>query len=251
MESELFGHEKGAFTDARTMKRGLVEVADGGTLFLDEVAELPLGLQAKLLRFLEDHGFRRVGATEDRTVDVRVVAATNRELQREVDEGRFREDLYYRLRVLPLTLPPLRHRKGDVPVLVAAFLQRLNAELGTAVREVDPEAMALLEAYPWPGNVRELRNVVERAVLLADGSIIHPGLLPAEIRSGGRDPDGEEGVAGLELGPEGIDMDALERQLLQEALRRSDGNRTEAGRLLGLSRHQVRNRLLKYGMTDA
>ena len=251
MESELFGHEKGAFTDARTMKRGLVEVADGGTLFLDEVAELPLGLQSKLLRFLEDHTFRRVGAVEDRTVDVRVVAATNRELQREVDEGRFREDLYYRLRVLPLTLPPLRHRKGDVPVLVAAFLQRLNAELGTAVRDVDPEAMALLDAYAWPGNVRELRNVVERAVLLADGSTIHPGLLPSEIRSGRSAPGHPEGVPGLELGPEGIDMDALERQLLEEALRRADGNRTEAGRLLGLSRHQVRNRLLKYGMTDA
>ena len=254
MESELFGHEKGAFTDARTMKRGLVEVADRGTLFLDEVAELPLGLQSKLLRFLEDHTFRRVGAVDDRTLDVRVVAATNRELQREVDEGRFREDLYYRLRVLPLTLPPLRHRRGDVPVLVAAFLSRLNGELGRSVREVDPEAMALLEAYSWPGNVRELRNVVERAVLLADGPVLDPGLLPAEIR-GGRTPDGrpeaERALERLDLGPNGIDMESLERRLLEEALLRSEGNRTEAGRLLGLSRHQIRNRLLKYGMTDA
>ncbi|HSG49805.1 MAG TPA: sigma-54 dependent transcriptional regulator [Longimicrobiales bacterium] len=248
MESELFGHEKGAFTDARTLKRGLVEVANGGTLFLDEIGELTPSLQSKLLRFLEDRTFRRLGSTEDRTVDARIVAATNRDLQAAVESGAFREDLYYRLRVLPLTLPPLRRRRGDVPALVAAFLDSFNRELGRRVVEVDPEASRLLEAYAWPGNVRELRNVVERAVLLGDGPVLTPDLLPPEIR---REQPPQQASSGmLELGPEGIDLDDLERRLLEEALRRADGNRTEAGRLLGLSRHQIRNRLKKYGIDD-
>jgi DNA-binding NtrC family response regulator len=249
MESELFGHEKGAFTDARTLKRGLVEVAHGGTLFLDEIAELTPSLQSKLLRFLEDRTFRRLGATEDRIVDVRIVAATNRDLQAEVERGGFREDLYYRLRVLPMTLPPLRRRRGDVPALVAAFLESFNKELGRSVQEVDPEASRLLEAYPWPGNVRELRNVVERAVLLAEGPTLTPDLLPPEIRQG--HSPGSDRLGSLELGPDGIDLDDLERRLLEEALRRAEGNRTEAGRLLGLSRHQIRNRLKKYGIDES
>jgi len=248
MESELFGHEKGAFTDARTLKRGLVEVANGGTLFLDEIGELTPSLQSKLLRFLEDRTFRRLGSTEDRTVDARIVAATNRDLQAAVESGAFREDLYYRLRVLPLTLPPLRRRRGDVPALVAAFLDGFNKELGRGVVEVDPEASRLLEAYSWPGNVRELRNVVERAVLLADGPVLTPDLLPPEIRR--EEPPGSAPMGTLDLGPDGIDLDDLERRLLEEALRRADGNRTEAGRLLGLSRHQIRNRLKKYGIDD-
>jgi DNA-binding NtrC family response regulator len=249
MESELFGHEKGAFTDARTTKRGLVEVAQGGTLFLDEIAELTPALQSKLLRFLEDHTFRRVGGTEDRTVDVRVVAATNRDLQEEVETGRFREDLYYRLRVLPLTLPPLRRRRGDVPALVAAFIDGYNKELGRSVEGVDPEASELLEAYPWPGNVRELRNVIERAVLLSEGPILTPDLLPPEVRRGGSESG--SWVGSFELGPDGIDLEELERRLLEEALRQAEGNRTRAGLLLGLSRHQIRNRLHKYGMADS
>ncbi|UCC26257.1 MAG: sigma-54-dependent Fis family transcriptional regulator [Gemmatimonadales bacterium] len=249
MESELFGHEKGAFTDARTTKRGLVEVAHGGTLFLDEIAELTPALQSKLLRFLEDHTFRRVGATEDRTVDVRVVAATNRNLQAEVETGRFREDLYYRLRVLPITLPPLRQRRGDVAALVAAFIAAFNKELGRAVEGVDPETQQVLEAYSWPGNVRELRNVVERAVLLSDGPILTTDLLPPEVRRGGS--GGEGSLTTVELGPSGIDLEELERHLLEEALRQAHGNRTQAGRLLGLSRHQIRNRLHKYGMADS
>ncbi|MDT8341865.1 MAG: sigma-54 dependent transcriptional regulator [Longimicrobiales bacterium] len=251
MESELFGHEKGAFTDARTLKRGLVEVAGGGTLFLDEIGELTPALQSKLLRFLEDRTFRRLGATEDRTVDARIVAATNRSLEAEVEAGRFREDLYYRLRVLPLTLPPLRRRKGDVPALVAAFLESFNRELGKAVVEVDPEAARLLEAHRWPGNVRELRNVVERAVLLADGPRLTPELLPPEIREPDARPPASAGAPAFELGPDGIDLDDLERRLLEAALERADGSRTEAGRLLGLSRHQIRNRLKKYGIEDA
>jgi len=249
MESELFGHEKGAFTDARTRKRGLVEVAEGGTLFLDEIGELSLGLQGKLLRFLEERTFRRVGGTVDLEVDTRIVAATNRDLAGEVDEGRFREDLYYRLRVLPVTLPPLRHRRDDVQPLVFAFIDVFNAEFGKHVREVDPSTMAFLEHYAWPGNVRELRNVVERAVLLTDEETLRSDVLPPEVRTTSP-PKGTPGL-GVDLGSDGVDLHAIERELLDEALRRSGGNRTEAGRLLGLSRHQVRNRLRKYGMVDS
>jgi DNA-binding NtrC family response regulator len=245
MESELFGHEKGAFTDARTLKRGLVEVAGGGTLFLDEIGELSLSLQSKLLGFIEDKSFRRVGGTTDLKADVRVIAATNRHLEDEVAEGRFRQDLFYRLRVLPIELPPLRHRRSDIPALTAAFLDRFNQEFGKRVRGTSREAAELLERYPWPGNVRELHNVVERAVLLTEGEEITVESLPPEVRSAGEE-DG--GTAPFTLGPGGVDIEELERELLLEALRRAEGNRTEAGRLLGLSRHQIRNRLKKYGV---
>ncbi|MDH5588629.1 MAG: sigma-54 dependent transcriptional regulator [Gemmatimonadota bacterium] len=245
MESELFGHEKGAFTDARTLKRGLVEVADGGTLFLDEIAELSPAVQGKLLRFLEDHVFRRVGGIEDRKVDVRVIAATNRILEDEVEAGRFREDLFYRLRVLPIELPPLRHRRSDIPLLVRAFVVRFAAEFGKEIREVDAEAMELIEGYGWPGNVRELCNVVERAVLLTDDRTVHAGALPAELRA---KAEGSAGRAVPALTPAGLDLAQLERRLLGEALEMAEGNRSEAGRLLGLSRHQIRNRLRKFGV---
>ena len=246
MESELFGHEKGAFTDARTMKRGLVELAEGGTLFLDEIGELDLGLQAKLLRFIEEKTFRRVGGTKDLTVDARVVAATNRDLEKEVEEDRFREDLYYRLRVFPIRLPPLRERPSDIPALVRTFVDEFNTQFGRQIESVDPEAMELLKKYRWPGNVRELRNLLERSVLLADGPVLGPSMLPAQV-TGGAPTRGDPAV---ELGPEGLDFEELEQTLLQEALRRAEGNRTEAGRLLGMSRHQVRNRLKKYGMDE-
>jgi two-component system response regulator AtoC len=245
MESELFGHEKGAFTDARSLKRGLVEVAAGGTLFLDEIGELSLGVQSKLLRFIEDRTFRRVGGTEDLQVDVRIVAATNRRLEDEVAEGRFRADLFYRLRVLPIELPPLRHRASDIPLLATAFIERFNAEFGKRVDGLSAEALAMLHQHSWPGNVRELLNVIERAVLLTEGRAISPEVLPPEISHSG--PAAERPGA-FELGPEGVDLDRLERDLLMEALSRAEGNRTEAGRLLGLSRHQIRNRLRKYGV---
>ena len=245
MESELFGHEKGAFTDARTLKRGLVEVANGGTLFLDEIGELSPGVQSKLLGFIEDKTFRRVGGTDDLRVDVRVIAATNRRLEEEVAAGRFREDLFYRLRVLPIELPPLRHRASDVPLLAAAFVDRFNREFGKKVKGLTPDAQELLESYRWPGNVREICNVVERAVLLTEGDHVDVDSLPPEVRS-----QGEEGEhpGSFSLGPAGVDLEQLERELLMEALRVAEGNRTEAGRLLGLSRHQIRNRLKKYGV---
>ncbi len=245
MESELFGHEKGAFTDARTMKRGLVELADGGTLFLDEIGELSLGLQGKLLRFIEEKTFRRVGGTKDLKVDARLVAATNRDLEDEVEADRFREDLYYRLRVFPIRLPPLRERPSDIPALVKTFVGEYCTQFGKRITEVQPEAMELLVAYRWPGNVRELRNLIERTILLADGPVLEPEMLPAHVRGRATVVDPV-----LELGPEGVDFEELEQSLLRAALRRAEGNRTEAGRLLGMSRHQVRNRLNKYGMDE-
>jgi two-component system, NtrC family, response regulator AtoC len=241
MESELFGHEKGAFTDARTMKRGLVELAEGGTLFLDEIGEIGLRLQGKLLRFIEEKRFRRVGGTKDLVVDARLVAATNRDLEREVEAGMFREDLYYRLRVFPIRLPPLRERPSDIPALVTTFVDEFNRQFGKKIRQVTPEAMEVLKRYRWPGNVRELRNLIERTVLLADGLALTPAMLPAQVT--GRAP-----TPPVELGAEGVDFESLERALLEAALRRAEGNRTEAGRLLGMSRHQVRNRLKKYGL---
>jgi two-component system, NtrC family, response regulator AtoC len=245
MESELFGHEKGAFTDARTMKRGLVELADGGTLFLDEIGELSLGLQGKLLRFIEEKTFRRVGGTKDLHVDARLVTATNRDLEQEVAEDRFREDLYYRLRVFPIRLPPLRERPSDIPALVKTFVGEYANQFGKRITAVDPEAMEHLTSYRWPGNVRELRNMIERTILLADGPVLKPDMLPPQVL--GRSVSKESSV---ELGPEGLDFEELEQSLLRAALRRAEGNRTEAGRLLGMSRHQVRNRLNKYGMDE-
>jgi DNA-binding NtrC family response regulator len=246
MESELFGHEKGAFTDAHTMKRGLVEVAEGGTLFLDEIAELSSRLQGTLLRFIEEKAFRRVGGTEDLTVDARLVAATNRDLEREVEQGGFRADLYYRLSVVTVEIPPLRERPADVEALAKHFVATFAGEFGKEILKIDPAALELLQRSRWPGNVRELKNVVERGVLLAPGDTLTPDLLPAEIRSPGRRSD----ASGPELGPEGIDLESLEEELVRRALRRTEGNQTAAGELLGLSRHQVRRRVEKYGLDE-
>jgi two-component system, NtrC family, response regulator AtoC len=245
MDSELFGHEKGAFTDARTMKRGLVELAEGGTLFLDEIGEIGLRLQGKLLRFIEEKTFRRVGGTKDLVVDARVVTATNRDLEREVAAGTFREDLYYRLKVFPIRLPPLRERASDIPALVKTFVDEFNRQFGKRITDVAPETMEILKKYRWPGNVRELRNLIERTVLLADGPVLQPAMLPSQMVGPVADPDPV-----VRLGSEGVDFEALERSLLEAALRRAEGNRTEAGRLLGMSRHQVRNRLKKYGLDE-
>ena len=243
IESELFGHEKGSFTDAQARKRGLVELAHGGTLFFDEIGELPLRTQGKLLQFLEDKVFRRLGGTQDLTVRARIVAATNRHLREEVREGRFREDLYYRLNVVPLMLPPLRERPEDIEALARHFLRRFAAEMGKRVDGISPAAMQLLREHRWPGNVRELRNVIERGVLLSTGQELSVESLPADLRAGS-EPLANSG----QLGAAGTDLAALERQLLVQALERSGGSRTEAGKLLGLSRHQVRARLKKFGL---
>jgi len=243
MESELFGHEKGAFTDAHAAKRGLVEMADGGTLFLDEVGELTPGVQAKLLRFIEEKTFRRLGGTRDLVVDVRIMAATNRDLAAEVAAGRFRADLFYRLRVIPITLPPLRERREDILPLVKHFVAHFDREFGKKVREIAPEAQAMLAAYPWPGNVRELRNVIERAVLLTDGETIGARELPPEVAAPMERP-----AAAAALPSDGVKLDEVERRLLVEALDRAHGNQSHAAELLGLSRHQVRTRMKRYGL---
>jgi two-component system, NtrC family, response regulator AtoC len=240
LESELFGHEKGAFTDAKGQKKGLLEQADGGTAFLDEIGEIAPVLQAKLLRFLEEKAFRRVGGSDDLRVDVRIVAATNRNLEKAVHDGRFREDLYYRLRVLPVELPPLREREGDVLLLASHFVDGFNHEFKKSIRGFVPDARAALETYPWPGNVRELRNVLERAVLLAEHDLLEREDVLALTRA--------PMSAGFQLPAGGLDLEQLERDLLAQALRRSGGNQTRAGKLLGLNRDQIRYRVEKFGL---
>jgi DNA-binding NtrC family response regulator len=241
LESELFGHERGAFTDARQQKRGLLETADGGTVFLDEIGEMTPGLQAKLLRFLEERTFKRVGGLHDIKVDVRVIAATNRDLEDEVRAGKFREDLFYRLQVMPVRLPPLRERVGDIPLLVAHYVDRYNREFRKRVRGLQPAAQALLDQYGWPGNVRELRNAIERAMLLADHGLLGIEDFATLSRSTTSTP--------FRLPPEGVNLETVERQLLVQALERANGNQTQAGHLLGINRDQVRYRIEKFGLT--
>jgi transcriptional regulator with PAS, ATPase and Fis domain len=241
LESELFGHERGAFTDARQQKRGLFETAAGGTIFLDEIGEMTPALQGKLLRFLEEKTFKRVGGLSDVKVDVRVIAATHRNLAQAVRDGRFREDLYYRLGMMPITLPPLRDRTGDVPRLTEHFVAAFNREFKKNVTGVTPAAMKALEAYPWPGNVRELRNAVERAMLLAEGDVLGPEhftmlAAPTPVSSG------------FSLPAEGVNLETLERDLLVQALQRAHGNQTQAAQLLGMNRDQIRYRLEKFGL---
>jgi two-component system response regulator AtoC len=248
LESELFGHEKGAFTDARVLKKGLFELADGGTVFLDEIGDLSPGLQGKLLRVLEDKSFRRVGGTRDIRVAVRIVAATNKDLAEEVRCGRFRSDLYFRLRVIPLEIPPLRERSEDILPLAESFLQHFNREFRKSVSGFAPAAALRLQAYAWPGNVRELRNAIERAVLLSDGGPLGLRDLPKEI-SGDAGP-GSRGGAAFRLPSAGLVLDELVRDLVVQALERSRGNRTRAAALLGLNRDQIRYRIEKFGLED-
>jgi len=240
LESELFGHERGAFTDARQQKRGLLESADGGTVFLDEIGEMAPALQAKLLRFLEEKTFKRVGGVADIRVDVRVVAATNRKLDEEVKRGRFRDDLFYRLNVLPIVLPPLRARGEDIPALVNYFVDSYNTEFRKRVKGVTPDAMKRLQTYGWPGNIRELRNAVERAMLLVEGDSLNAEQFPAA--SGGASALTE----GVELPAGGVDLEQLERSLVVQALERSGWNQTRAATLLGLNRDQIRYRIEKF-----
>jgi DNA-binding NtrC family response regulator len=238
LESELFGYERGAFTDARQQKRGLLESADGGTVFLDEIGEMPAVLQAKLLRFLEEKVLRRVGGSADIRVDVRVVAATNRTLEDEVRAGRFREDLFYRLNVLPLKLPPLRAHREDLPALIAFYIEIFNREFKKNVKGVSDAALRLLSGYGWPGNVRELRNAVERAMLLTASDTLEADQFP------------QAAVLDLthvvELPPHGLDLEEVERSLVIQALDRTQGNQTRAAKLLGLNRDQIHYRIEKF-----
>ena len=254
LESELFGFEAGAFTGAKRRKKGLLEVADKGTLFLDEIGEMPLKMQAKILRVLETNSLRRVGGTSDIEVDVRFIAASNRDLRAAIDEGSLRRDLYYRLGVVVIELPPLRERIEDLELFVAAFIKEFDQTMGKGVAGVSDEVLRLMRHYDWPGNIREVRNVIERALVLCDGPEIQPAHLPAELSDGygypGR-PQSQD--PHIDLLSDGVDLAELvsdmERRLIRDAMDRTGGNQTEAAELLSISRDQLRYRLEKYGLS--
>jgi DNA-binding NtrC family response regulator len=284
MEAELFGHERGAFTDAKESRMGLFEAADGGFLFLDEVGDLELSLQGKLLKAVEERTVRRVGGTRDRKIDVRILAATNRNLERDAQQERFRRDLYFRLAVIILHLPPLRDRGEDVLVLAEHYLERFNAKYGKEVRRIDPRARERLLAYPWPGNVRELSHVIERAVLWSRGTVLDPEQLSlatsapaatpgsgsAVTSVGGGAGSGDQTAGALasrpvssdavngsgpeghgnrgETPPPGTDLEGWERAMIVQALKECDGNQTRAAQRLGISRDTLRYRLKKHGL---
>ncbi len=247
LESELFGHKRGAFTDAVSDRRGLFEEADGGTLFLDEIGELPPSLQVKLLRVLEDGRIRRLGESKDLEVDVRIVAATHRDLMAESKANRFREDLFYRLNVLPISVPPLRERKEDIPLLIEHFIARNNTRLGTEIGGVDGDARRLLYEYAWPGNVRELENTIERAMVLAEGAKIHASDLPERVRDV-RDPIKLQ----LSSGELSIKKTTrfIEEVLIRRALQKTKGNRTRAAELLEISHRALLYKIKDYELTE-
>jgi two-component system, NtrC family, response regulator AtoC len=251
MESELFGHEKGAFTDARSQKKGMFEMADGGTLFLDEVSEMTLGMQAKLLRVLEGQSFRRVGGVKNITVDVRVIVASNRNLEEAVRGSKFRQDLYFRLAIIPVTLRPLREHKDDIPALLDHFIQHYNQKFRKNIQGLTKEAEELLLNYDWPGNIRELKNAIERVMILAEGNRVATKYLPIRISEGGVLPvplaDGQ-GNGGIQLPSGGTSLYDVERELIRQALEQSRGNKTTAAKLLRITRDTLRYKVKKYNL---
>ncbi len=249
IESELFGYEKGAFTDAKARKEGLFEQAEAGTLFLDEIGELELSLQAKLLRVLEEGSFRRVGGLKDLPLDVRVIAASNRDLKTESEAGRFRADLFYRLSVIQIDIPPLRERGDDIRVLAEHYMKNFKSRLRKNIDRIDSDALKAFARYRWPGNVRELRNVIERAMILEDGSEITAKYLPRALTGDHRTLDtlhmDSKNVDAVHLPVQGISLDEVEMSLVRQALERSGGNQTKAAELLDISRDQLRYRMKK------
>jgi DNA-binding NtrC family response regulator len=246
VESELFGHEKGAFTDARQAKTGLFELAHGGTIFLDEVGDMPTGAQGKLLQVLERRQLRRVGGVRDIDVDAHVIAATNRDLEVAVKEGTFREDLFYRLNVVPILTPPLRERREDITPLAFHFIDELCADIRLDPRLPNPAALRAMEAYDWPGNSRQMRNVLERIFLLHDGDTLELEQLPPEISGTAASPVSL--ASDFLLPEEGVDLNWLEGEMIRQALRASQGNQSRAARLLGISRDTLRYRIGKHGL---
>ncbi|RJO67513.1 MAG: sigma-54-dependent Fis family transcriptional regulator [Myxococcales bacterium] len=246
MESELFGHVKGAFTGAIATRKGRLKNAEGGTLFLDEVGELPAHMQVKLLRVLQTKEFEPVGSSKTEASDFRVIAATNKDLEREVEEGRFREDLYYRLNVIPLHIPPLRARRDDIPRLVEYFVERFNREKNCRIAGFADEAMSILHSYGWPGNIRELENIVERMVIIKQAGLVEASELPAKIKNGATLPAAE---LGGDLPDEGLDfndeVDKLERRMILMALKRTGGNRNQAAKVLNLNRTTLVEKIKK------
>ncbi len=248
LESELFGHQKGAFTGAVATKAGLFELADGGSIFLDEIGDMPLSLQAKLLRFLEERTFRRVGGTKEIEVDVRVIAATNQDLSKKMASGEFREDLFYRLSVIPVEIPPLRERSEDVIDLAQMFVDAYAVEFRKPITGIDPKMEDALRGHDWPGNVRELRNVIERAMILTDGPTLTVADFPRAISKEAR--SSAKTKAEMVLGPQGLDFEAFERDLIARALDLSKKNQSAAARLLHMSRDQIRYRMEKFDLHD-
>jgi two-component system, NtrC family, response regulator AtoC len=247
IESELFGHERGAFTDAKTTKKGLFELADGGTVLLDEVGDMKPALQAKLLRVLESREFQRVGGTQSISVDVRVTAATNKNLEEAVANGEFRQDLYYRLKVISLRMPSLREQAKDIPLLAEHYLRQFAEEFNKPLKRLSPEAANALQQYTWPGNVRELRNVIERLVILEHAEVVLPEHLPVELRLGTR----ANSRSLIQLPPGGVALTEVERELVCQAMERAGGNQGHAAELLGIERDALRRRLIKYGYLAA
>lgn len=247
LESELFGYEKGAFTGAVQTRQGKFEFADSGSLFLDEVGEMSLALQAKLLRVLQEQEFQRVGGTKDIKVSVRIIAATNKDLKEEVTGGRFREDLFFRLNVVHLRVPPLRERREDIPHLVAHFVEKFGAKLGRPLLAVEPEVMSSFYKYSWPGNIRELENVIERALVLSRGSSMSLEDLPPEIRES---PEIEEGINTLISWEKGLSetLDAIEERMIRQALKRADNVQAQAAKMLAISRSNLQYKMRKYGL---
>ena len=244
LESELFGYEKGAFSGATTSKPGKFELADRGTLFLDEIGDIPAAIQVKLLRVLQEKEFERLGGTKTLKVDVRLIAATNRDLRAALEEGTFREDLYYRLNVVPIDIPPLREHKEDIPALVKYFLEKFAKESGAEPKGVTPDALKLLVDFRWPGNVRELENVIQRGVTLSEGAAVDV----ADIHLDSRLPRASSNTAFVL--PEGMTLDQWEQETIREALKRANGNKSQAARMLGLSRNALRYRLSQMGVAD-
>jgi transcriptional regulator with PAS, ATPase and Fis domain len=247
IESELFGHERGAFTDAKSTKKGLFELADAGTVLLDEIGDMKPSVQAKLLRVLESKEFHRVGGTQPITVDVRVIAATNRNLEEAVACGEFRRDLYYRLKVISLRMPALREQSSDIPLLASHYLARFAEDYNKPLKQLAPASVKALEEHDWPGNVRELRNVIERLVILEHGDVIEMAQLPAELRMHTK----PQGRSLVELPPDGVALADVERELVRQAMERSGGNQSQAAEFLGIERDALRRRLIKYGYLTA
>ncbi|MEK6322507.1 MAG: sigma-54 dependent transcriptional regulator [Acidobacteriota bacterium] len=247
IESELFGHEKGSFTGAHTQKKGQFETADQGTLFLDEIGDLNISMQAKILRALQEREIMRVGGTKPIKVDVRVIAATNRDLEAMVKDGRFREDLYYRLNIIPIVIPPLRNRRDDIPSLVDFFVAKHSASSHRQITGLTAGARNLIMSYSWPGNVRQLESAIERAILLCEGSEIEVEDLPVEIRQEGT----SAAAFNFKLPPEGISFDEVERSLITQAMEQTNWNITRAAKLLGLSFRTLQYRLEKFGIKKA
>ena len=244
LESELFGHEKGSFTGAHAEKKGLFEIADRGTLFLDEIGELDVGMQAKLLRALQERKIRRVGGTHELSVDVRVIAATNRDLRAMVADGRFRDDLYYRINVLSIDVPPLRERREDIPVLIDYFLKKHTKNASRLISGLTPDTKKLMNEYSWPGNVRQLESAIERAILLSEGDLITTEDLPTEVRQ----DVGPASEGAFKLPSEGINFEDVERNLITQAMEQTDYNITKAAKLLGLTFRTLQYRLEKFGI---